>query len=307
MFDNIHFYCHYGNGDIFIAREFVKKLCELIPADNFYFAHAKNKRILADMPFLKWEPITDKHVMRSYIRPIGKELYVNTWLGVTSKYVTKANSCSINNAFRMFNDFSKSLGFDPLPGTSLDYLPQPLYTQRHSDGQYYKDFEYDSFQLDGVREFVKDNPDFIIIDNCFVQSNQAENFDFSPVIENVASDHSELLFVVTNRLKTNVPNIIYTGDITKVDDGFDLNEISYLSTFTDYIIGRSSGPMVFCMTRDNCYNPKKHFLSFTYRSEASHIIDQGIKMPCEIGWSDSTKAKDVEYIINDFLERKSDE
>jgi hypothetical protein len=291
---NVHFYNHYGAGDIFISREFVKEICNKIPAENYYYAHAKNKRILADMPFLQWEAITDKHVMRSYFRPAGEDLYINTWMGVTSKYVTPANSCSINNAYRMYNDILRALGYETLLQNSLGYIPQPI-------------FGFGNFQLDGVIEFIGNIKDFILIDNCFVQSNQAKNFDFTPIIDRLAGDFPDKAFVTTMQTDIIRDNVFFSGLITKTDDGFDLNEISFLSQFTNTIIGRSSGPMVFCMTKENCYNQNKLFLSFTYRPEAAHIVDQGIKIPAKTAWGDAKNEDDVVSIISNVIERGTDE
>lgn len=298
MYTNVHFFCHYGNGDIFISREFVKELINKIPAENYYYAHAKNKRILADIPKLQWEQITDKHVMRSYFRREANDLYINTWMGVTSKYVTPANSCSINNAFRMYNDMLRALGFEGLPNTSLYYIPQP---------EYVSILGIDNFQLQGVRDFISDTPNFVLIDNCFVQSNQAENFDFTPIIDELAGDYQNKIFVTTMQTDIIRDNVLFSGLLTKTDDGFDLNEISYLSQYTNVIIGRSSGPMVFCMTKNNCYDSHKIFLSFTYRPEAAHIVDQGIKVPAGISWSNATKKDDVVNIIRNVLEKENNE
>ena len=73
--------------------------------------------------------------------------------------------------------------------------------------------------------------------------------------------------------------IVYTSKFIKTEDGFDLNEISYLSLFTDTIIGRCSGPHVFAQVLDNWMNPNKKSISFTYTIEGSHfVLMQPLKM-----------------------------
>jgi len=267
--ENVFHFCHYGAGDIFISREFVKEFISKIPV-NHYYSHGKNYRILADLQ-IHFTPITDKHRMRSYYYIDGQDLYINHWMGVTSRYVTPANSCSIENAYRMYNDYLKELGLSPLEKSVVDYLPQP---------------DYNYFETNGVRRFL-DNIilPFVIIDNCLVQSNQAENFDFTPVIDKLCDDLPDYKFVVTSKISLEKRNLFYTGDITQTSDGFDLNEISYLSKFTKVIIGRSSGPMVFCMTKDNCLDPSKNFLSFTYKPQAAHIVNQKENAIANILWS----------------------
>ena len=49
----ITFYNHFGAGDIFESREFVKDLMKILPADEYRYAHGKNPKILLDIPELK--------------------------------------------------------------------------------------------------------------------------------------------------------------------------------------------------------------------------------------------------------------
>ena len=50
-------------------------------------------------------------------------------------------------------------------------------------------------------------------------------------------------------------------------DNNDLNEISYLSTFCDVIIGKESGPFAFCTIKDNLMNENKTFINFCDRND----------------------------------------
>lgn len=294
-FRNIHFYNHYGNGDIYISREFVRDICAKIPAENYYYAHAKNKRILADMPFLKWEPITDRHIMRSYYRVEGDELFVNTWLGVTSRYVTPANSCSIYNSYRMYNDMLRTLGIGLFQLPPIHYLPQQVFLLPTG---------VPNFELAGVSSFVDGaKVPFILLDTCGVQSNQAQNFDFTPIVKTLVNKYDDKIFVTTTKFDLDNPNLWWAAEITNTSDGFDLNEISYLSLFTDLIIGRSSGPAVFCMNKANSFNYDKTFLSFTYNKYAAHIVDWDIKIPASRIWSDSTTTEKVTQDISSIIEK----
>lgn len=287
MFDNLHFYNHYGNGDIFISKEFVREIKFHAHAANYYYAHAKNKRILGDLPLLEWEPITDNHQMRKYSYVLDNDFYCNTWMGVTSKYVP-TNSCTIYNAYRMYNDILWQAGLPRLLKAPLEYLPS---------------IDYSCYQVKNVDKFVQGVDEFILFDNCYVQSNQAKNFDFTPIIDDLSQTYSDKIFVTTMKVDLGRSNILHTADITKTDDGFDLNEISYLSKFTKLIIGRSSGPEVFCMTKDNCFDPNKTFLSFTYKREAAHIVDWNLQIPATRVWSDAVEIDDVYRDICTIMER----
>ena len=83
-----------------------------------------------------------------------------------------------------------------------------------------------------------------------------------------------------------------TEYITKAQDKFDLNEISYLSLFCDTIIGRASGPYVFTQVKENLYNPNKTFLAFTrFKNVTSLVLD--LDIPAKRFWSPETEEDKV--------------
>jgi hypothetical protein len=289
QFKNIYFYLYFGNGDIFISKEFVKDILSQVKYDTAYYSHGKNKRILADIPELNFAPITNEHIPNIRCRLVNNDLFVNCWLGVDSTYVTPANSCSVTNSKRMYNDiFSK---------THLDiHLNKSL-------GEYIPQIDYKYFELEGVNNFISsNNKKFFLWDNGLVQSNQANNFDFTPAIDTISRLYPHINIVTTSRTPLLASNIFFTGDITKPSDGFDLNEISYLSTFTNLIVGRSSGPEVFCTTRENVYNPNKRFISFTYRIESSSIVWGNPEIPSKIYWSSSVDTGSIVEQIRRVIE-----
>ena len=56
-----------------------------------------------------------------------------------------------------------------------------------------------------------------------------------------------------------LPTVMYWNQqVTRCD----LNEISYLSTHCDLIVGKNSGPFIYCLTQQNINNPAKRFISF---------------------------------------------
>jgi hypothetical protein len=56
---------------------------------------------------------------------------------------------------------------------------------------------------------------------------------------------------------------LFASEIIKKENGSDLNEISYLSTKCNVIIGRASGPFTFAINRQNIEDPNKILLSFS--------------------------------------------
>lgn len=257
MFDRVYFYCHFGAGDIFESREFVRDMISIIPAYEYFYAHGKNPLILKDMENIISTEVTSIMDAGRAIYQNGNDLYVNTWIGRDSEYVLPGIGCVLPKYHEMYNEMLQVAGFRRLHFDAIDYLPV---------------INYKYFDLDGVNSYIeKDINKKVLICNGLVQSSQAENFDFEPIIKDIAARFPDISFIVANRTGVNLPNIFFTGDITKVI-GFDLNEISYLSTFCDVIVGRSSGPFLFSQTKGNWMNPNKTFLSFTYRRTGANIV-----------------------------------
>lgn len=296
MFDSLSFYNHYGNGDLFLSREFVKEIMGVIPARKYFYATGKNHRMFADIPEL--EPVTilpaDEHdlkyPMRSRCRIVDNDVFINTWLGVDSKYVTPANTCCITGYFSNFNLILSQLGFPPLSKSYEEYLPS---------------VDYDYFDTKSVDVFLKGNfGNMVLIDNCETHSCQAENFDTTPIIQRLCDTFKKTIFVVSQPKNIIAPNYITTDKITNTKDGFDLNELSYLSKHIDLLVGRSSGCYIFSMTRENCMNSSKTFLSFTYKQEGAHIVWKEPKMAAKLCWSNATQDEDVYRIICQVMEEK---
>jgi hypothetical protein len=80
-------------------------------------------------------------------------------------------------------------------------------------------------------------------------------------------------------------NLYFTSDIINATNG-DLNENSFVSTFCNLIIGRSSGPYCFTQTSENYSDPNKTFLCF------DNTITNGFWVSLE---DDFIKAKTYAY------------
>lgn len=251
----------------------------IIPASNYYYAHAKNTRMFADVPNLEHTKILDSHHMRSRCAKVGDDILINTWLGVDSTFVTRANSCSILNSYKMFNYILIKLGYPPLNKPLEEYLPT---------------IDYSYFDTVPIDDFLKTtHKDIVIIANCNAQSGQAENFDMTQAIQKLCDTYKNTTFVVTDPIKVNAGNYITSGEVTKSKDGFDLNELSYLSKFSNLFIGRSSGAQIFAMTKENCMDARKSFLSFTYRIESAHIVWEEPKIRARVFWSNAINSDNV--------------
>lgn len=285
-------YLAFGAGDVFESREFVKAWMNLVPAISYNYSHGKSPRILLDIPNLRFKEFT-RHMdsMRGVWDDLNGNLYVNMWIGRDSKYVLPGIGCTVEKLFQMHNDMLKVGGFGELPGSPIDYIPS---------------IDYSYYELDSVNKFLEKHPEEkIFIDSGNVQSMQAENFPMDEIIYRVAKNHKDKCFIVTHPLRMleetlGVSNIYNTDYITNNYSGFDLNEVSYLSTHCSTLIGRNSGPHVFSQVKENVMNPDKKLLSFTYRPEgASFVVNTDVKI--QKFWSGATNPdeviKEIERII----------
>jgi hypothetical protein len=92
-------------------------------------------------------------------------------------------------------------------------------------------------------------------------SGQALNFNMNPLIISLAKKYSGCNFYVTHPFQTDLKNIIDCNSLINDNLKSNLNEISYISTFCDIIVGRGSGPFCFTHIKQNLNNKNKTFIS----------------------------------------------
>lgn len=287
MLDRLVFYNHFGAGDLFESREFIKEIMQKIPAEQYFYAHGKSPRMFADIPNLEYSQVSEiMNGVAPYVKD-NNNLYINTWIGRDGKYVLPQVGCIIDRNYEMFNDIIFDLGYGLLDKSLYEYLPQ---------------VDFSKFEINSVDDFVKSNSTTqkILLCNGWVGSEQAKNFDFTPMITFIAEKNPDKLFLVTQELDEWADNIIFTSDITKTSDGFDLNEISYLAKFVDVIIGRKSGPFVFAHNKEVWYDGSKKSLSFTYAKHSSHFVLSD-ELPLQKFWSPATDFQGVVDKIGEVI------
>ena len=286
MFNQVIFYNHFGSGDVFESREFVKAWMKIVPSNSYHYAHSKNERILLDIPNLNFKSITHHmRTMSSVMDDSNGNLYVNTWIGRDGKYVLPGIGCTVEKLFQMHNDMLS--GYGQLPGSPIDYIP---------------DIDYSKYNIGNVKKFMKKHPEEkIFIDNGIVQSNQAMNFPFHNIIYRIASSNKDKCFIVSQALPLEVDNVFPASYVIKSDGwGFDLNELSYISTHCSTLIGRNSGPHVYSQVKKNVMDSGKKLLSFTYEQQGSSFV-----VNTEVGirkyWSNSVDEESVVKKIGEVI------
>lgn len=287
MYKNIIFYNHFGAGDIFESREFVKEISRQIKSENYFYAHGKNPRILLDLPFLKYITVDEECQSMTAVRE-NKEansLLINTWIGRDGKYVLPGIGCTVEMLYKMYEDM---LGIK-LRGSPIDYIPS---------------IDYSYYDISKITNFFNTEhtyKKYIYISNGNVQSCQAENFDFTPSILELSKRHPNFLFFVTQPIDNTSDNVLDANSLVDVQ-GFNLNEFSYLSTFCDVLIGRNSGPHVFSWVSQNCFDKSKLNITFSYRPECAHFVYKS-EIPMKLFWSPAIQTENIVETIERIFER----
>lgn len=279
MYDKLVFYLHYGNGDIFESREFTKEYMSKIPAKEYWYAHGKPHYILEDIENLQQTEIQDFMDMRKAWFVKDNCLYINMWIGRDSKYVLPGIGCVVEELYKMHNDILSSLKLPALEKDIYEYIPK------------LDEFNLIKNKSGSSLYFLYPGSKNILLCNGPVQSNQAENFDFDPIIEKLNNNYPEVNIILTNSSSIRKSEII---DLSN----WNLNEIAFVSMSCEIIIGRNSGPHVFAQHLDNWNDPNKACLSFTYKEVASHFILSN-HLPMKKYWS---PAVDTEGVYNKIVE-----
>jgi hypothetical protein len=98
-------------------------------------------------------------------------------------------------------------------------------------------------------------------------------------------------------------NVFFTDDIFAGATGGDINEIAYLSTHAEVIVGKNSGPFMFTHVWDNIMNPNKAFVSLSHRPSDSYPYNV-IGIACRYYHHSSDVASNVNGVIRQAINEK---
>lgn len=291
---NIYFFNPCRNGDVHVSRTYIIDIINKLPDNNYYYIQNPNYTsgfILNDIKRLKISYDIGKTNPDSSITKIGDNIFINTWYGQSRfKYfemqysLNKADDCSFYILYNIFKDVYKFLNIEI--DDFENYLPEIF---------------FDNLEKTKIDTFLENNSNFekkvLICDNP-VQSGQSLNFDFKYIIKELSSIYKNYAFISTSNNNPIADNIFSTNDIIGLK--FDLNEISYLSNYCDVIVGRSSGPYTFSLTKQNIMNENKKFVAFTNNK----IVALGLKdgdYKCQLNWTNNYDYQNVLDKIIEFL------
>jgi hypothetical protein len=279
----ICFFNHYHNGDLFNSKSFIEEIISNINL-KYYYAHSNQSIVLSD---LNAEYLEIPNISHSEKFLIDNDiLYVNTWIGCYFDSNKPFNGeCTLRFSYQMFGEIYEYLNSLFLSDLKLKSIEE-----------YFSFVDYSKFNLLNVNEFVNQFPQKkILFSNGPCLSGQCNYYgDMSSIIETCAKKNEDKIFVVTHKFNTDVQNIKFTDDILNLNR-CDLNEISYISTFCDIIIGRNSGPFCFSMTKENVLNPQKTFYAFG--NKETDCFCYGVDINCEFVFEYFESLEQIEETI----------
>lgn len=252
---NIVFYNNFHLGDIHLSRSLVKRISSFFKNEhNFFYAHKNHKDLLKDIQFVTYLsgvinicPIEPSSFIKNH------ELYFNTWYAANKFEYMNKYGLSFDCLYHLFDDVCQkelNIKLSEISSNILDFFP---------------DIDFYYFEKSKIDQWCIDNPQRkVFISNGAVLSGQASNFSMAPVINSLATNYPDILFIITNHDGTlnNLSNIIESKKIIHKND-FDLNENAYLSTKCNLIVGRSSGAFTFAFNKTNLFGVGQTFISFS--------------------------------------------
>lgn len=299
----ICFYNHFHNGDLYANREFIKWANEAWQVPCCY-SHNNNPKILADLPVayvsmpqsLQNEDTKYKKIFR-----IEETIYVNTWIG----------------CYMAWASLDDVIVTDPVIG--LNWVV------------YHKMWRYIVEQLNGIlqtakvlsanvnhfignpisefyvnHQFLKTKLDLqktsILISNGPALSGQAyQNHGMESWFKDIIPQYPQVQWIFTHGTTIYANNVFYTQDIFD-NRPCDLNEIGELSKHCGIIIGRNSGPFLFCNTLYNLNAKKKTFIA-TGRVRGD-CFPVGLQLSCDYYWLCDQDDIQTKNIIASIVENK---
>jgi hypothetical protein len=247
----------YHNGDIHVSRGFIRqimnKVAHQIPDASFFYTHRNSPYLLSDIPNLTFDAnlINNINEHDNLVR-IDNIVYINTWYAQQHQKYLRQYGITFDSLYSAFNDTCKQLW-----NFSLDEISTNI-------SEFFPNIEYSKFNVNHIQNWL--NSDInkkVLIENCYAKSNQSFNLPIASIIAELAKHYTNITFILSNKENIILPsNVIYADDIIKNSNN-NLNEISFISTYCDLIIGKASGVFTFTLTQENLFRRNTKYLCFS--------------------------------------------
>lgn len=311
----IIFFNHYHRGDLLTHKEFIRQLQNELPDFTFEYMHFNHPKLTRDLNIpLVGEP-TNLDAKTPFYQDEGV-LYINTWIGCFWDIFCEHGGINMNSLWHQW---------DKILDTVNGHFNTEV-TLRTDKETYLPKIDFAKFDVSSIDEFLKKHINKkILICNGPPKSGQSFSDNMQDFINLAAEESPNIDFICTTKFDTTLDNVLFTDDIivdNEVEDkrapwedreinNCDLQEISYLSEKCDAIVGKNSGPFVFCETYNNYMNPDKKFLSYNVSwgigKPPTETMSNGLDIKCKytitpISDISTLSADDIANIHNSLKE-----
>lgn len=247
-YERVVFFNNCNNGDMHFSRQFVKYFASKFTLPCFV-SHFRCPSLLRDtLPYIRENT---ESLLALPLTIHNNTLYVNTWIGNNKhKWYILGKGCSLKGNYKMYEEYGNSLGIS---------LPE--------EHEFIPEIDYSKYQIGNVNP---QNPKSIFFSNGSCLSRQGKNYDADELIIHLARKYKDCDFYVTQKINTDVKNVIDANSLFDTGGHSNLNELSYLSTFCKIIVGRSSGPYSFAHTKENLLDSSKTFVVTSNSEREGH-------------------------------------
>lgn len=247
----IVFYNQFHNGDCFVGKSYVADLAAKLGVEVAY-AHNNHPDIIKDLGFeqLGLNNIPPMDRMSRIGESKDKEtVYVNTWVGCWQgtmfPFGEHINFIRLHNIWREYFKYF-----------NVDFVEDPNY--------YLPRIDYSQYDVSGADTWLAQHAGqrHVLICNGTANSGQSRVGDLRHAVNRLADEHPDINFILTQKLDIQRDNIYYTDDIFANVES-DLNQIAYLASQCELIVGKNSGPFTYCQNAANLANPNLTFFNLS--------------------------------------------
>jgi len=311
----IIFFNHYHRGDLLTHKEFIRQLQNEMPDFTFEYMHFNHPKLTRDLNIPVIGAPENLDAKTPFYQDDGV-LYINTWIGCFWDIFCEHGGINMNSLWHQWDKI-------------LDTINGHFNTEialRADKESYLPKIDFTKFDVSSIDEFLKTHTNKkILICNGPPKSGQSFADNMQDFINLAAEESPNIDFICTTKFVTTLNNVLFTDNIivdNEIEDkrapwedreinNCDLQEISYLSEHCDAIVGKNSGPFVFCETYNNYMNPNKKFLSYNVSwgigKPPSETMSNGLDIKCKytitpISDISTLSADDVANIHNSLKE-----
>lgn len=285
----IVFFNQFHNGDCFVGKSYVRAIVDALPGVEFEYAHLNHPDIIKDLPvkYVTLETLPHiTHMTRIAESENGDTVYINTWVGCWQGALFPYGE-HINNQ-RLHTIWAKY----------FEYLGLALGDQN----MYLPTIDFTKFDTTAANAFVQEtkarNEQIVIFCNGSANSGQSGVGDFKTVITKLSQEFPHKRFLLTSHIDgLTAANIYYVNDLILKDS--NINQIAYISQFSELIVGKNSGPFTWCQFRDNLMDPDRTFFNFSVLP--TDCPTGGSKYMARCLYSPVTDEKRIHELIRDVL------